>query len=354
MGHRRHSAPNRGSLGIRPRAKASKISGKWRSFGGNWVDDLDTPTLCGFPGYKVGMTHLIKLEEKKRNKRFKQEVSVAVTILEIPRTILFGVRVYKAESSTSIQPLTEVWVRDDISEDASKKIRLPADKYTEEKMNERIALINDSKDQIIEVRALVLTLAKEAGLPKKIPDLIEIKVGGKDMSKNIDWALENLGKELNIVDHFKPDEYVDVSAVTKGKGFSGPVKRHGIKILPRKTRKGRRVVGSVGSWHPARISWTTPRAGGMGFHNRTEYNKKILKIGENPREINPNAGWNNYGVVKGNYVLIEGSIPGPSKRMVRLRKTVRKTPKQFPDANPVKIQYISLNFGKEEKVEENT
>ena len=72
MGHRRHSAPQRGSLGFRPRKRAKRDSADWRAFSAPWMDALDNPTLCGFPGYKVGMTHVIKLEEKKRNKRFKQ------------------------------------------------------------------------------------------------------------------------------------------------------------------------------------------------------------------------------------------------------------------------------------------
>jgi large subunit ribosomal protein L3 len=352
MGHRRNSAPQRGSLGFRPRARAKRISGDWRAFSAPWVDEVyDNPTLCGFPGYKVGMSHVIKLEEKKRNKRFKQEVSSPVTVVEIPKSILFGIRVYKAESARSIQAFTEVW-SNEINEDASRKIHLPGDDYDEEKVKSKISAIKNEMDQITEVRALVLTIPKEAGLAKKKPDILEIKIAGKDLAKNFDWAVDNLGKELNILDHFKSDEYIDVTSVSKGKGFAGPIKRHGVKILPRKTRKGRRVVGSVGSWHPARISWTTPRAGNMGFHNRTEYNKKILKIGENPREINPNAGWKNYGMVKSNYMIIEGSIPGASKRLVRVRKTVRKTPNQFPDAVPVSIQYVSLNFGQEEKSEE--
>jgi large subunit ribosomal protein L3 len=352
MGHRRESAPRRGSLAIRPRRRAKRDSGHWRSFGGSWVDESTEPVLCGFPGYKVGRTHVIKIEEKKRNKRFKQEVATPVTIVEIPKSILFGVRVYIAESSTSLQAYSEVWTHE-FNKHASRKIRIPNDDYDENKVQQKIEHIKKSLDKIVEVRALVITETAEAGLPKKRPDILEIKIGGKDISKNFEWAVENLGKELNILDHFKADEYVDVTGVTKGKGFQGPVKRHGIKILPRKTRKGKRVVGSVGSWHPARISWTTPRAGGMGFHNRTEYHKKILKIGENPRDINRNSGWKHYGLVKGNYAIIEGSIPGSTKRLVRLRKTIRKTPKQFPDSNPVSLQYVALNFGQEEKAEES-
>jgi large subunit ribosomal protein L3 len=353
MGHRRKSFPNRGSLSIRPRVRAKRFSARWRSFGAPWVDGSAEPVLSGFPAYKVGMTHVIKIEEKLRNKRYKQEVSTAVTVIEIPKTFLFGIRVYKSAYKGTLQASTEVWAHD-MNKDFARKLKEPADSYTAETVQEKVTKIKATFDEVLEVRALLYTVPRESGLPKKKPDILEVKISGKDLQKNFDWAVEQLGKEINFLDHFKSDEYVDLTAVTKGKGWSGPVKRHGIKIMPRKKRKGRRVVGSIGAWHPARVSWTTPRAGGLGGHNRTEYNKKIIKVGENPRDINPNAGWKHYGIVKGNYALIQGSVPGASKRLIRLRKTIRKTPKQFPQADPVKIQYISLNFGQKERTEEAT
>ena len=350
MGHRKKSFSNRGSLGIRPRVRAKRFTARWRTFGAPWVDKLDTPVLTGFPAYKVGMTHVIKIEEKLRNKRYKQEVSSPVTVIEIPKTYLFGIRVYK-DTFKGLQVDTEVWAND-LFKDASRRLKVPAESYTAETVQEKVSAIKENLSTIKEVRVLLFTVPKEAGLPKKKPDILEVKVGGKNISKNFDWAVENLGKELSFFDHFKTDEYVDLTAVTKGKGFSGPIKRHHVKIMPRKKRKGRRVVGAIGAWHPARVSWTVPRAGNLGGHNRTEYNKKIVKVGENPRDINPNAGWKHYGVVKGNYALIEGSVPGASKRLIRLRKTIRQSPKQFPEADPIKIQYISLNFGQKERTEE--
>jgi large subunit ribosomal protein L3 len=64
-------------------------------------------------------------------------------------------------------------------------------------------------------------------------------------------------------------------------------------------------------------------AGQLGFQTRTELNKRILKIGENGEEINPKGGFKNYGIVKTNYLLLEGSVPGPKKRLVRLRAAIR-------------------------------
>ena len=81
-------------------------------------------------------------------------------------------------------------------------------------------------------------------------------------------------------------------------------------------------------------------AGQMGYHKRTEYNKKILKIGEASQvdEVNPSGGFIKYGLIKNGFVVLKGSIPGPSKRLVMLRKATRPIGKHndAPD-----ITYIS-------------
>ena len=62
----------------------------------------------------------------------------------------------------------------------------------------------------------------------------------------------------------------------------------------------------------------------MGYHQRTEFNKRILRIGQDGEEITPAGGFLHYGLVKNPYVLIKGSIPGPVKRLVRIRPAVRQ------------------------------
>jgi large subunit ribosomal protein L3e len=76
------------------------------------------------------------------------------------------------------------------------------------------------------------------------------------------------------------NEQIDVVGVTKGKGFNGVQRRWGVKKLPRKTHRGLRKVGCIGAWHPARVRFTCPRAGQLGYHHRTEVNKKIYRIGK--------------------------------------------------------------------------
>lgn len=64
-----------------------------------------------------------------------------------------------------------------------------------------------------------------------------------------------------------------------------------------------------------------------------------MLIGENEEEINPKGGYIRYGKVKGDYLLLLGSIPGPKKRLIRIRKTIRPL-KSFTVKTP-EITFIS-------------
>ena len=195
-------------------------------------------------------------------------------------------------------------------------------------------------NQSTEIRGIFQTQPYETSLPRKKPDIIEIKVNSiKNSIEEFKFALEHLGKEMRARDVLTEGDLIDVIAVTKGKGFQGPVKRFGIKILTRKNSKIKRAVACIGPWHPARVLYTVPRPGQLGFHQRTEYHKRIMQIGENEEEINPKGGLINYGKIKGDYLLILGSVPGPKKRLIRLRKTIRPL-KSFEVKSP-EITFIN-------------
>ena len=75
----------------------------------------------------------------------------------------------------------------------------------------------------------------------------------------------------------------------------------------------------------------------MGYHNRVDFNKLVIKVGEKGEEVNPDGGFVNYGLVEGEYILIKGSTPGPKKRAIALRKAIRPS-----GAKPAySVDYIS-------------
>ena len=321
--------PRRGSMAFYPRKRARSIVARVRSWGSS-----DQTGLLGFAGYKVGMLHVIRVEDNPNSPFYGQEVSTAATVIETPPLLIVGVRAYE-DTPYGLRTLGEVWA-EKLPEDLSRVFTVPK---KEGYHRDQLAALESLRDAIDEVRVIVATQPRLAGIHKKKPEVFEIKVGGGP-GEALDYSLKTLGKEISVNDVFKEGSYVDVISVTKGKGFQGVIKRYGVKEMPRwhKHRKGSRRIGSVGPTKPA-IMFTTPFPGQLGFHQRTEYNKRILKIGDvKEDDINPAGGWPHYGLVRSMYVMLEGSIPGPAKRLVKLRVPVR--PRRESRESP-RIVYVS-------------
>ncbi|MBS7288841.1 MAG: 50S ribosomal protein L3 [Candidatus Freyarchaeota archaeon] len=363
MGHRKYHAPKRGSLAYLPRGRARRPVARVR----NWPSYSGPPTLLGMPGYKAGMTHAIVVDNRKSSPYYGKELDLPVTVLDTPPINVFAVRVYEY-TPYGLRTLSEVW-SPNLSNDLARKIscrklfEYSAEERLE-KFRKNLDYVLDHMDRVSEVRVLAHTQPRLASVPKKKPEVLEIKVGGGNGARDLLlYASRFLGEELHgyvaerlgvgasqlqvpstvsVRDVLSEGNYVDVLAVTKGKGFQGPVKRWGVRILQHKSRKTKRGVGTLGAWHPNRVPYTTPRAGQMGYHQRTEYNKYVLKIGNVNNEgenINPEGGFLRYGLVKGDYVLLVGSVPGPTKRLVFMRYPIRPPLKGFVEV-PI-ISYVS-------------
>lgn len=334
MGRRKHS-PKHGSMSYSPRKRARSVNGRVTY----WPSVRDGPRLLGFAGYKAGMLHVFFVEDRDRAPDFGKEISSSVTILDTPPMLVGGLRIYR-ESPDGLKAVTEVWMKD-LPADIGRAMKSPPSGIESGEAQERMSALADS---IKEIRAVMWTQPRQAGFSRKKPDTMEIKIGGGSAKEQLDYAMSLLGKQVRISEVFKVGEYTDLIGVGKGKGFQGPVKRWGIKIRPRKTRKHRRQVASLGPWHPARVRPQVPRAGQMGFHQRTEYNKMILQIGDNGKEITPSGGFNRFGEVKGDFLMIRGSVIGPQKRLIRLRKPVRK-PGVVEAARSMTYVYTRLQGG---------
>ncbi len=303
-------------MGFRPRKRAERQTPRVTS----WPSDENT-RLLGFAGYKAGMTHVLYLEEGKSHLKGK-EVFVPVTVIETPPIVVYGIRFYKNGQV----------VTDYLTDDSSVLSRLKFKKRMTEKKEQSIP------EDFDDVRVLVFTQPGLTGIGKKRVERMEIAIGGSDKNEKLEYAKSLLGKEVRVADVLSPGEYVDVIAVTKGKGWQGVVKRFGVPLNPRKATGRRRHGGVLGAFKPPYVMWTVPRAGQMGYHKRTDLNKLVVKIGSKDDPITPKGGFPHYGVVRNDYVLIYGSVPGPKKRLIRLRKAVRQTKQN----KPLKITYVSL------------
>ena len=284
--------PRRGSLQFWPRVRAKRIYPKI-SF---WTKD----SLSGFAAYKVGMVQYSATETRKNVNQGKEIVKGA-TVLEVPPIYPISLVFYK-NSKKSGEYLNIKDSPKDFKKDLKRKIKFKLEEYGK---------IPEGFD---EIRLKVGTFPRKAKL-KKTPEIFELGCG-----LELEKAKELLGKELKIEDYFSAGEVIDVTTVTKGKGTQGVIKRFGVKLRDHRSKKGRRRVGSIGGVIPRKVDWRVPMAGQMGFGQRTEYNKLILKISDNLEEINPKQGFKEYGLVRTKYILLEGSVPGARKRLVILRK----------------------------------
>jgi len=333
MARRKTSAPRRGSLAFRPRKRASRLIPRIKTWP---AVTFETPKLLAFIGYKAGMSHAIIIDDRPGSLTSGREIYIPVTVIETPPIIPLALRVY-IKDSNAYKTLTEAWVEPPKELEMLRKIPT----FSVGDIDRKLKVIEDKLDAIARVSMIVASQPKLAGgLSKKKPDLLEVKVGGGDVESQVKYALSILGKEVRVYDVFTEGQFIDVIGVTKGKGFQGVIRRFGVKELPRwhKHRKGSRRVGSRSPTMGA-LS-TVPQAGQLGFHRRTEYNKRIIKVGSAGFEVTPSGGFPHYGVVRSDYIILKGSVMGPPKRPVILRYPIRP-PKWIPTGPPV-ITYLSL------------
>ncbi|MEC7135036.1 MAG: 50S ribosomal protein L3 [Candidatus Thermoplasmatota archaeon] len=309
----KHNKPNRGSMAFSPRKRARSETPHISSWAAVEGDD---PKILGFAGYKVGMSHIMAVDYRKKSTTAGQEIRMPVTIVEIPPMKVIGARGY-IQDTYGLRTLTEAWEKK-IDKDLERTLPIPKGHNAKEAWKKM------SDNDLEEIRLLVHTQPRMVtGIPKKRPEIMEMAVGGGSLDAQIEFAKEMMGKEFTMSDFAQDGEMLDAIAVTTGYGFQGHVKRWGVKLLTHKNSKHRRMIGNLGPFSPGYVVSTVPQAGQTGYHQRTEYNKRLLKIGDNPDEINPKGGFLNYGLIRGNYALLHGSLPGPSKRLIRFRKAVR-------------------------------
>ncbi|KXS17565.1 hypothetical protein M427DRAFT_54498 [Gonapodya prolifera JEL478] len=369
MSHRKFEHPRHGSLGFLPRKRAARHRGKVKAFP---KDDPKKPVhLTAFLGYKAGMTHVVRDLDRPGSKMHKKEVVEAVTVVEAPPMVVVGVVGY-VETPRGLRSLTTVWAHN-LSEEVkrrfyknwyrSKKKAFTkyAKKWTEDggkPIEQELARITKYAT-VVRVLAHTQVRTKKLSLGQKKAHLMEIQLNGGSVADKVSWAQSHFEKEVSVSSVFEENEMIDAIAVTKGHGFEGVTHRWGTKKLPRKTHKGLRKVACIGAWHPARVTYTVPRAGQNGYHHRTELNKKVFRIGKaddsrsastefdlTEKSITPLGGFPHYGIVKNDWLMIKGSCPGIKKRVITLRKSLLTHTKRSA-LEQVQLKFIdtSSKFG---------
>ncbi|KAF2154280.1 60S ribosomal protein L3 [Myriangium duriaei CBS 260.36] len=343
MSHRKFEAPRHGSLAFLPRKRAARHRGKVKSFPKD--DPKKKVHLTAALGYKAGMTTIVRDLDRPGAKLHKKEIVEACTVIETPPMIAVGVVGY-IETPRGLRSLTSVWAEhlsDEVKrrfyknwyKSKKKAFTRYSKKHSESSGQSITRELERIKKYCTVVRVLAHTQISKTPLKQKKAHLAEIQVNGGSVSEKVEFAHGLFEKSIDISSIFEQDEMIDVIAVTKGHGFQGVTSRWGTKKLPRKTHKGLRKVACIGAWHPAHVQWTVARAGQMGYHHRTSVNHKVYRIGKgddegnastefdvSKKQITPLGGFVRYGIVKNDFILLKGSVPGVKKRVMTLRKTM--------------------------------
>ncbi|MDQ3839743.1 MAG: 50S ribosomal protein L3 [Thermoproteota archaeon] len=315
MGHRKYSAPRRGSVAFRPRSRAKSLEARVR----NWPDLNDEkPSLMGFAGFKAGGITIMTVDDREKTPNFGKHFLNPSTVIATPPVRVVGIRGYKKSVDGS-------YVSFDVySRDAPKELLRKTNlKYNEASVAEAEA----SLSTVDKIMAIVSVIPRDAHLSQKKPFVFEIAVSGSDNQKKFEYVKDLLGKKVRINDVFRLGQYVDVLGITRGKGVEGPITRFGVKRKQHKSRKSVRAVGTLGPISPAVVMYTVARQGQRGFHQRTEYNKRILLMSSSDKEagldINPKGGFKHFGLIREDYIVLRGSVPGVPKRIVKIRQPIR-------------------------------
>ncbi|WP_422398394.1 50S ribosomal protein L3 [Spiroplasma endosymbiont of Cantharis rufa] len=153
------------------------------------------------------------------------------------------------------------------------------------------------------------TIDKRANLFNK-PDMGQFKKVNSEPKRFVkeirDMEGYEIGAVINAADVFNAGEFVDVTGISKGKGFAGAIKRHNYSRGPMGHGSGyHRGIGSMGAIIN-RIFKSKKMAGHMGHEQVTIQNLEVVKID-----------------AEKNLVLVKGSVPGPRKGFVVIKQNVK-------------------------------
>lgn len=122
-------------------------------------------------------------------------------------------------------------------------------------------------------------------------------------------ALVDIGTELSVT-HFIVDQYVDITGLSRGKGFTGAMKRWNFSGLKAShgTSLSHRSHGSTGqNQDPGKVFKNKKMAGRHGYQKVTTLNLKIVQIDE-----------------ENGLILVKGAVPGAKKSYVMIRDAVKR------------------------------
>ena len=281
--------------------------------------DEGEPRMLVHCGFKAGCIQVVSIDDREKTPNAGKQLVSLGTVLVTPPVTIIGWRGYTKDTHGYHADF------DIFADTLPKKITKKINFVTTDELREK----GEDLRHIKRISAILAVVPRDAGLEQKKPFIFEAPIEGGSIPDRAKYVQNLLGKTVKVSDLFEVGGAVDVAAITKGKGWQSVIKRYGAKRKQHKSRKSVREIGSLGPISPQYVMYTVPRAGQMGFHQRVEYNKRILVMGESTddsMQINPPGGFKHFGNVKGDYIILRGSVPGTYRRLVKIRAQIRNKP----------------------------
>lgn len=166
---------------------------------------------------------------------------------------------------------------------------------------------------------------RRAKLVTKPEEGVFKKAGVEAPRKVLEFRIEaellerfEVGQKLGPADIFQEGQFVDVSGVSKGRGFTGVMKRHnfaGAGTVGHGTHEAKRHGGSIGmNMTPGRVHRGTKMPGQHGNKKATVLNLRVVRV-----------------LAEENIVLVDGGVPGARNAFVTVKGAIKKATMPLPE-----------------------
>ena len=211
MGHRRHSAPRRGSLAYLPRGRAKSMEARIRA----WPKvNSDEPKLLVHAGFKAGCVQIVNIDDREKTPNHGKQLVSLGTVIVTPPILIIGIRGYSKDPNGKHAQFD--FYADNLPKNISQFLK-------SKNKDELLEYSEKAFKKIKEIYALIAVTPRNAGLEQKKPYVFEASVKGGDVKKQFTFVKELLGKEVKIDQVFEAGVTVDTAAITKGQGWEGPI-----------------------------------------------------------------------------------------------------------------------------------
>ena len=173
MGHRRHSAPRRGSLAYLPRGRAKSMEARIRA----WPKvNSEEPKLLVHAGFKAGCVQIVNIDDREKTPNYGKQLVSLGTVIVTPPVLIVGIRGYSKDQN-GMHAQFDLYA-DNLPKNISQLFKL-------KNKEDLLEYSEQTFKKIKEIYAIIAVTPKNAGLEQKKPYVFEASVKGGDIKKQL-------------------------------------------------------------------------------------------------------------------------------------------------------------------------